>query len=140
MININITYKVSISKDYNVFELQNAIMLRDILKANKIIKYFGANPKDHHPIPIIALLYSLFSKLLIVHQTKDKSPQSLSRALKVNPYFIKDYLEAARNYPFYAVLKNIEYVYQADLQVKGVDSPALTGENILKQLVFKLIH
>ena len=58
----------------------------------------------------------------------------------VDPYFIKDYLTGARNYPFYAVMKNIEYVYQADLEVKGIGSPALSGENILKQLVFKLIH
>ena len=131
---------IGISKDYNVFELQNAIMARDILKANRIVKYFGANPKDHHPIPIIALLYSLFNKLLLVHQSKDKSPGNLARVLRVNPYFVKDYLAGARNYPFYTVMKNIEHVYQADLEVKGVESPALTGENILKQLVFKLIH
>jgi DNA polymerase-3 subunit delta len=115
-------------------------MARDILKANRIVKYFGANPKNHNAIPIIALLYGLFNKLLIVHQTKDKSPQNLAKALKVNPYFIKDYLAGARNYPFYVVMKNIEYVYQADLETKGIGSPALSGENILKQLVFKLIH
>ena len=137
---IIIEKNIGISKDYNVFELQNAILSRDILKANKIVKYFGANPKDHHPIPVIALLYSLFNKLLIVHQSKDKSPQNLARVLRVNPYFVKDYLAGARNFPFYTVMKNIEYVYQADLEVKGIGSPALTGENILKQLVFKLIH
>jgi len=131
---------IGISKDYNVFELQNAIMIRDILKANKIVKYFAANPKDHNPIPIIALLYTLFNKLLLVHQSKDKSPQNLAKVLKINPYFVKDYLLAARNYPFYAVVKNLEYVYQADLEVKGIDSPSLTGENILRQLIFKLIH
>jgi DNA polymerase-3 subunit delta len=131
---------IGISKEYNVFELQNAILMRDKLKANKIVKYFGANPKDHHPIPIIALLYTLFSKLLLVHQSKDKSPQTLAKVLKVNPYFVKDYLTGARNYPFYTVMQNIEHVYQADLEIKGVDSPSLTGENILRQLVFKLIH
>ena len=131
---------IGISKDYNVFELQNAIMARDILKANKIINYFGSNPKNHNAIPIIALLYNLFSKLLIVHQTKDKSPKSLSRVLKINPFFVKDYLAGARNYPFYAVMKNIEYVSQADLEAKGIGSPSLSSENILKQLVFKLIH
>jgi DNA polymerase III subunit delta len=131
---------IGISKDYNVFELQNAIMMRDTFKANRIIKYFGANPKDHHPIPIIALLYTLFNKLLLVHQVKDKSPQNLAKILKVNPYFVKDYLTGARNFPLYTVIKNIEFIYQADLEVKGVDSPALSGENILKQLVFKLVH
>jgi DNA polymerase-3 subunit delta len=131
---------IGISKDYNNFELQNAILKRDVLKANKIVKYFGANPKDHHPIPVIGLLYGLFSKLLIIHQEKDQSPQNLAGVLKVNPYFVKDYIIGARNYPFYSVVKNIQYVYQADLAVKGIDSPSLSHENILKQLVFKLIH
>jgi DNA polymerase-3 subunit delta len=131
---------IGISKEYSVFELQNAILMRDKLKANKIIKYFGANPKDHHPIPIIALIYTLFNKILLVHQSKDKSPQNLAKILKVNPYFVKDYLTGARNYPYYSVMTNIQHVYQADLEIKGVDSPSLTGENILRQLVFKLIH
>jgi len=131
---------IGISKDYNVFELQNAILNRDVLKANKIVKYFGANPKDHHPIPIIALIYSLFSKLVLTHQTSDKSQQNLARIIRVSPYFVKDYLTGIKNYPFYKVLSNIEFIHQADLQIKGVESPAISGENILKQLVFKLIH
>ena len=85
-------------------------------------------------------MYTLFSKLLLVHQSKDKSPQALAKVLKVNPYFVKDYLTGARNYPFYSVMQNIQHVYQADLEIKGVDSPSLSGENILRQLVFKLIH
>ncbi len=131
---------IGISKDYNVFELQSAILNRDVLKANKIVKYFGANPKDHHPIPIIALIYSLFSKLVVTHQTSDKSQQNLARVIRVNPYFVKDYLLGIKNYPLYKVLDNIEFIHQADLQIKGVDSPAISDENILKQLVFKLIH
>ena len=136
----HIEQNIGISKEYSVFEFQNAIMMRDTLKANRIVKYFGANPKDHHPIPIIALLYTLFNKILMVHQSKDKSPQSLARVLKVNPYFVKDYLTGARNYPYYSVIQNIEHVHRADLEIKGIDSPALSGESILKQLVFKLIH
>ena len=131
---------IGISKDYNVFELQSAILNRDVLKANKIVKYFGANPKDHHPIPIIALIYGLFSKLVVTHQTSDKSQQNLARVIRVNPYFVKDYLLGIKNYPLYKVLNNIEFIHQADLQIKGVDSPAISDENILKQLVFKLIH
>jgi DNA polymerase-3 subunit delta len=131
---------VGISKEYNVFELQNAILVKDALKANKIIKYFAANSKAHSPIPIIALLYNLFSKLLIVHQNKDKSPQTLARVLKVNPYFVKDYIAGARNFSFQTVLNNIEFVHQADLASKGIDSPSLSVDGILKQLVFKLIH
>lgn len=131
---------IGISKEYNVFELQNAILKRDILKANQIVKYFGANPKDHHPIPIIALLYSLFNKLLITHQTKDKSKPNLASLLKIPPFFVKDYTLGIENYPLYKVLDNIKYIHEADLIVKGIDSPAIDHEGILKQLVFKLVH
>jgi DNA polymerase-3 subunit delta len=131
---------IGISKDYNVFELQNAILKRDIMKANRIVKYFGANPKDHHPIPVIALLYSLFSKLLLAHHASDKSMPNLARLLKVPPFFVKDYLEGIKNFPMYKVLENIKYLYEADLAVKGIDSPPIDNEGILKQLVFKLVH
>ena len=100
---VTVEENIGISKEYSVFEFQNAVLMRDVLKANRIVKYFGANPKDHHPIPIIALLYTLFNKLLIVHQSKDKSPQGLAKILRVNPYFVKDYITGIRNYPLFAV-------------------------------------
>jgi DNA polymerase-3 subunit delta len=131
---------VGISREYNAFELQKAIMLRDVLKANRIVRYFGANINQHHPIPIIALIYNLFSKLAVVHQAKDTSGKELAKQLKINPYWLKDYQTGARNYPLYKVLENIGHIHQADLEIKGVNSPAIGGENILKQLVFKLIH
>lgn len=131
---------IGISKEYNVFELQNALLKRDVLKANRIVKYFGANPKDHHPIPIIALLYSLFNKLLLTHHSNDKSQSNLARLLKIPPYFVKDYTEGMRNYPLYKVLENIKHIHEADLTVKGIDSPPVDSEGILKQLVFKLVH
>ncbi len=131
---------VGISKDFNVFELQNALIFRDSMKANRIVNYFGANPKSHHPIPTIALLYSLFNKVLLAHQAKGLPPKEIAALIKVNPYFVKNYLTAVRNYPLYKVIKNIEYIHQADLAAKGIESPVITGENILKELVFKLIH
>ena len=131
---------VGISKEYNAFELQKAIMVRDVLKANRIVRYFGANIKQHHPIPIIALIYSLFSKLTILHLAKDTSNSSLASQMKIAPYWLKDYQTGARNYPLYKVLENIEHIHRADLEIKGVNSPSVGGENILKQLVFKLIH
>lgn len=138
--NAHIAKNIGISREYNVFELQNAVMRRDVLKANKIVQYFGANPKVYHPIPVIALLYNLFNKLLLVHQAKGKSPQEMAKILHVNPYFVKDYLAGATSYPLYKVIKNIGYTYKADMEIKGVDSPTLSGEHILKELVFRLIH
>jgi len=131
---------VGINKDYNVFELQKAIIFRDVLKANRIVKYFGANPKENHPIPIIALLYSLFSKLLKAHYSPDKSSSGLASFLKIPPFVANDYVVAARNYSLNKVLHNIEFLHKADLVVKGVESSSVKEEYILKQLVFELIH
>ncbi len=131
---------VGINKDYNVFELQRALIAKDALKVNKIVKYFGANPKDHHPIPIIAFLYTMFSKILKLHTATDKSSGALASRLKIAPFVVKEYITAARNYSYGKVIQNIKYLHKADLAVKGVDSGQLKDGVILKQLVFELLH
>ena len=130
---------VGISKEYNAFELQKAVVLREITKANKIITYFEANPKNNPVIPIISILYNFFSKLLIVHATKDKSDNNIAAVLKVNRFFVKDYLVAARNYPSQKVVSIIHDLRNADLQSKGVNASLPDGQ-ILKELVFKIMH
>lgn len=131
---------VGINKDYNVFELQKAIIFKDAVKANRIVKYFGANPKEHHPIPIIALLYGLFTKVLKAHTATDKSQKGLASYLKIAPFAVKDYVSAARNYSMGKVLQNIDFLHKADLVVKGVESSQIKEGEILKQLVFELLH
>ncbi len=130
---------VGVSKEYNTFELQKALGLKDILKSNKIVNYFEANPKNNPLIPIIALLFGYFSKLLLVHQAKDKSKGNLAAVLKVNPFFVDDYLVATRNYPLEKIIKIIGFLREADLRSKGVDSNAEDGQ-ILRELVFKILH
>ena len=130
---------VGISKEYNVFELQKALQVKDVLKANRIINYFGANSKKNPIIPIIAMLYGFYSKLLLVHTAKDKSQNSLASILKVNPYFVKDYLMAIRIYNIPQTINCIHYIKEADLRSKGVRFSHSEGE-LLKELVFKLIH
>lgn len=131
---------VGISKEYNVFELQKALGTRDVVKANQIVNYFEANPKNNPIIPVVALLYSFYSKLLMVHHAKDKSERALASTLGLNPYFIKEYLIAARNYPIYKVIDNIHHIKNADLQSKGVDSASMAEGQILRELVYKLMH
>jgi len=131
---------VGINKDYNVFELQKAIIFKDALKANKIVKYFGSNPKEHNPIPIIALLYGLFSRILKAHAAPDKSSQGLAVALKVPPFAAKDYAVASRNYSLSKTMQNIGFLHKADMAVKGVESSQVKEGFILKQLVFELLH
>jgi DNA polymerase-3 subunit delta len=131
---------IGISKEYNAFELQKAVALRELVKANKIVKYFEANPKSNPVIPIISILYLFFSKLLVLHATSDKSERNLASVLKTNPYFIKDYVVAARNYPLGKVVGVIRDLRHADLQSKGVNAANLPDGQILKELIFKIMH
>ncbi|MEX2336283.1 MAG: DNA polymerase III subunit delta [Fulvivirga sp.] len=131
---------VGISKDYNVFELQKALINKDIIKANKIVNYFEANEKKNPIIPIIAVLFSFYSKLLIAFHTKDKSERNLAAVLKVNPYFVKDYLFALKAYAPGQAISNIHHLKEADLKSKGVDNISASDGQILKELIFKLLH
>lgn len=131
---------VGINKDYNSFELQRAIALKQVLKANQIVKYFGENPKGNPVLPVIAVLYSFFTKLLLLHQAQDKSERSLASELRVSPYFVKEYVTAARNYSLPMVIRNIGYLRNADLSIKGVTTLNLSESQLLKELIFKLMH
>lgn len=131
---------IGISKEYNVFELQKAVAMREITKANKIINYFESNPKNNPVIPVISVLYAFFSKLLVLHATNDKSDNNLASTLKVNRFFVKDYLVAGRNYPPQKVVNVIHDLRHADLQSKGVNAANLADGQILKELIFKIMH
>ncbi len=131
---------IGISKDYNVFELQKALAVKDNLKAQQIVKYFAANPKSNPVIPVIALLFGFFSKLLLVHYAKNTSESSLAKELRIRPFLIKEYLRAARLYSPGQVVDNIGYLRQADLMVKGVGNLHNSPAEVLKELIFKLMH
>jgi len=131
---------VGISKEFNAFELQNAIASRDIYKANQIIFQLVDHSKNQVAIPLIALLFTFFSKILLLHQARDKSPQALSQALQINNYFIPQYMAAAKKYAVNKVIENINHLQQADMQLKGVAYPFAGEGEILKELVFKLLH
>lgn len=131
---------VGISKEYNVFELQKALAVKDVVKANRIANYFEANLKANPVIPVIALLYSFFSKLLLVHHSTDKTERGLAALLKINPFFVKEYRTAAVHYPLPKVIQNIHYLRIADLHAKGVENTGGADAQVLKELVFKLLH
>ena len=128
---------IGISKDYNNFELRKAIGQKDQLKAYKIIDYFAQNPKDNPIVVTTSLVFSFFSQLLQYHGTKDKNPKNLASVLKVNPYFLKDYDLAARNYPMKKVSAVIATLRDIDIKSKGVGANALPQSDLLKEM---LIH
>jgi DNA polymerase III subunit delta len=136
----DIERNIGISKDYNIFELRNAIGVRDIVKANKIITYFAQNPKTNPLVVIISLLFSYFTQLLQYHALTDKSPAAVAKALKISPYFAKDYSVAARHYPMKKVAQIISYLNDADVKSKGVGARQLPPGDVLKELLFKILH
>ncbi|MGZ3831876.1 MAG: DNA polymerase III subunit delta [Mucilaginibacter sp.] len=130
---------IGISKEYNVFELQSALSKKDPLKVNQIINYFEANPKANPIVLVLGNLNNFFSKVLLYHYVKDKSPQNLARELGVSPYFLKDYESAARSYNYAKVMQVISLLREYDLKSKGVESNLGNGE-LMKELMFKIIH
>lgn len=130
---------IGISKEYNVFELQSAIGRRDVVQCNRIINHFAANPKDNPIQLILPVLYGYFIKVMVYHQLEDKS--EAASALKVNPYFVRDYEVAASNYPLGKLASCIGYLNEADLRSKGIrNAGTVTDGELLKELIFKIIH
>lgn len=136
----DIERNIGISKDYNNFELVNALAYKDVLKANKIIKYFGDNPKDHPGVVLTAVLYNYFSKVMVAHYTTDKSTRGLAVALKINPFFAKDYMVGMQNYNMNKLIKIIGYLREFDTRGKGVNNVSTSSYDLMRELVFKILH
>lgn len=132
---------IGISKDYNVFELNNAVGNRDITKINKIVNYFESNSKDASLIYIISMLYVYFTALLAYTFVKDKGDKSaLAKAMGVSPFFLKDYVSAARIYTPAKVVENIAILREFDLKAKGVGIGRVQSGDLLKEMMYKLTH
>lgn len=131
---------VGISKEYNTFELQKALAQRDVVKANRIVNSFAANTKEHPIVMTVAVLYGYFCKVLMTHMTPDKSEKELASLLGVNPFFVKDYINAARNYPVPKLLEIITILKVTDAKAKGVDSGSISEPELYKELVYSIMH
>lgn len=133
-----IEQNIGISKDFNNFELQNAIGSKDINKAFRIINYFAQNPKDNPLVMTVALLYSFFSKLLKYHALPNKN--TAAKELGLNPYFVKDYQMAASNYPMKKVSGILAALRQTDMKSKGVGAAGVSDGDLLKELLVEVFN
>jgi len=131
---------IGISKDYNVFELRKAIGERDELKAYKIAEYFSQNPKDNPLVMTVGLVFGFFSQLLQYHGLKDKSPSNAAKILKVNPYFLKDYDIALRNFPMRKVSAIVATLRDIDVKSKGVGAGNIPQADLLKEMLVKIFN
>ena len=131
---------IGISKDYNNFELQKAIGEKNILKANMIVHYFAHNPKDNPITLSIISLFGFFSKLLTFHYLTDKSKNNAAAVLKINPYFVKDYENSASRYNVSKTVQVISLLRTYDMKSKGFNDPGTDPGELLKELVFRILH
>lgn len=136
----HIEKNVGISKDYNNFELNKALGQKNVLKANRIINYFARNQKDNPMVLTIAMLYSYFNKVMLYHFIKDKSRKNAAAVLKVNPFFIADYEIAARNYNAAKVFQIIGLLREYDLKSKGYGNVSSDNGELLKELIYRILH
>lgn len=137
----DIEKNIGISKDYNNFELLNAIQTKDVLKANTIIQYFAENPKSN-PIQVtIATLFNFFSNLMLAYYSPDKSEQGLASFMGLrNAWQARTYSMAMRQYNGWKAMSIISDIRRADAMSKGVENVSVTDADILNELVFKILH
>ncbi len=136
----HIQMNIGISKDFNTFELNDALTKRDVVKANRIVNYFAANSKEHPLVLTIASLNSFFVKLLRYHGLEDKSKESAARALGVHPFFVNDYIAAAKHYPMQKLKAIAGYLREYDLRSKGIDNASADDGALMKELIWKILH
>ncbi|MFT3795734.1 DNA polymerase III subunit delta [Flavobacterium sp.] len=131
---------IGFSKDYNVFELRKAIGEGNQFKSYQIAQYFADNPKDHPMVMTTGMIFSFFVNLLQYHGLKDKSPKNVASVLKVNPYFLKDYDVALKNYPMKKVSAIVAALRDVDLKSKGVGANNMEHGDLLKEMLVKVFN
>ena len=130
---------IGISKDFNVFELQDALVKGDVVKANRITQYF-ASSKDHPMVKELGILYGFFANLMIYHYLPDKTDRVAASALGVSPFFVKDYAAAAKRYSAGKTFAIIGYFRDIDARLKGINNPSAKDADLWKELIYKILH
>ena len=136
----HIEENIGFSKDFNVFELRKAIGDRNQLRAYTIADNFAQNPKDNPIVMTTSLVFSFFVQLLKYHGLKDKNPNNVAKVLGVNPFFLKDYDIALKNYPMRKVSQIVGSLRDIDVKSKGVGANALPQSDLLKEMLFKIFN
>lgn len=130
---------IGISKDFNIFELQDALIKGDVVKANRITQYF-ATSKDHPMVKELGILYGFFANLMIYHYLPDKNDRAVAAALGVSPFFAKDFAAAARRFSAGKTFAIIGYFRDTDARLKGINNPSAKDDDLWKELIYKILH
>ncbi len=131
---------IGISKDYNIFELSTAIANKEIIKANRIVNHFASNEKNYPLVVTLSSFYRLFSKIMGCYFSPSDQPDIIAKTIGVNPFFTKDYVNGKHNYSKRQIFKIIGYLNEYDLKSKGYGNVSTSDGELLKELVFKILH
>ncbi|HOE38052.1 MAG TPA: DNA polymerase III subunit delta [Bacteroidales bacterium] len=136
----DIAFNIGINRDYNIFELQKAIGLKDKLKCYQILDYFSKDPRANPLFATVNRLFDYFTKIIKLHMLQDKSKQSVANAVGVHPYFAEEYLIAMKNYPLSKLIYIVSYLREADMKLKGVGAVSISDADLSKELLYKILH
>ena len=132
---------IGISKDYNNFELRSALVEKDVLKANKIVKYFEENPKTNPIQMTLSLLFGFYSNLMMAYYAPEKSEQGIAAFLGLkSSWQAREYMAAMRKYSGIKTMQIISEIRTTDAKSKGVENSSLSDGDLLRELVFKILH
>ena len=132
---------IGISKDYNNFELRSALVEKDVLKANKIVKYFEENPKNNPIQMTLSLLFGFYSNLMMAYYAPEKSEQGIAAFLGLkSSWQAREYMAAMRKYSGIKTMQIISEIRTTDAKSKGVENSSLSDGDLLRELVFKILH
>lgn len=131
---------IGISKEFNVFEFQNALALKDFPRCMRIVQYFEANPKAAPIQLILPSFYSFFSKLFMIYGLQSRDEKTVAATIGVNPFFVKDFILALKNYNFQEVEKVILLLHKYNLRSIGVNDTGTEDAALLKEMVYKIIE
>lgn len=138
---IHIEENIGISKDYNVYELTNALALRDVPKAFKIVDYFDNNPKATDLVVVISTIFRFYQQLMRIHFLPNKSKEAVAGALKVHPFVASGLINATKVFNPKKIASNIAIIHEYDLKSKGVgNTGAFTQGDLMKEMVYRLLH
>ena len=131
----HIEENIGFSKDFNVFELRKSLGERNQLKSYKIVNYFAENPKENNIVMVVGLVFSFYVQLLKYHGLKDKNPNNVAKVIGVNPFFLKDYDVALKNYPMKKVSQIVASLRNVDIKSKGVGANALPLHDLYNEML-----
>jgi DNA polymerase-3 subunit delta len=136
----HIEENIGFSKDFNNFELLNALGSKNQLKAYQIVQYFSDNQKANPLVVTTSTVFGFYVKLLKYHGLKDRNPKNVATVLGVNPFFLKDYDVALKNYPMRKVSQIVSFLREIDVKSKGVGANALPQSDLLREMLFKIFN